>query len=238
MKWTGIILSCVVTLALIVGVGMLITQIMPDDEPDSGERAGRRGGAGGGHRRGGMKKQEVETENHGQLEFHLIEINEDEEGGETSGGSLGENVVIALASIAAIVFLCICSGCKFMAYRCGLCPKRRESRRRHLSLSSILSGRKQPAEHEEIELGELRRKLQGLEMKSMRKEEETVPRIKVPRGQRAIMNMGVKVGRLAELDTLPEASMEEYNKRLDATRKLMEELEEAKQVVKLHAEHV
>ena len=102
--------------------------------------AGRRGGAGGGHHQGGMKKQEVETENHGQLEFHLIEINEDEEGRETSGGSLGENVVIALASIAAIIILCICSGCSFMAYRCGLCPKRRGCRRRHLSLSSISSG--------------------------------------------------------------------------------------------------
>ena len=51
----------------------------------------------------------------------------------------------------------------------------------------------------------------------MKKEEEMVPRIQeeVLRGQRAIMNVGVKeVGRLTELDTLPEASMEEYNKRL------------------------
>ena len=155
MKWTGIILSSIVTLTLIVGVGMLITylrpgnqeivQIMPDDEPEGGESSGeeRRGGAGGGHHRG-MRKQEVETENHGQLKFHLIEINEDYEGGETTGGSVGENVVIALSSIAAIVFLCICLGCSFLAYRCGLCPKRRESRRRLLSLSSISSSRKRP----------------------------------------------------------------------------------------------
>ena len=75
----------------------------------------------------------------------------------------------------------------------------------------------------------------------MKKEEEMVPRIQeeVLRGQRAITSVGVKeVGRLTKLDTLPEASMEEYNKRLDATRKMMEELEEAKQVVKLHAENV
>ena len=108
-----------------------------------------------------MRKQEVETENHGQHEFHLIEINEDDEGGETTGGSVGENVVIALSSIAVIVFLCICSGCSFLAYRCGLCPKRRESRRRHLSLSSISSGHKRP-QHEELELVELRKKLQTL----------------------------------------------------------------------------
>ena len=139
---------------------MLITYLHPSnqeimqimlEEPESGESSGeeRRGGSGRGHCPG-MRKQEVETENHCQIKLHLIEINEDEEGGEKTGGSLGENVIIALYSIAAIIFLCICLCCSFMAYRCGLCPKRR-GRRRHSFLSSISSGRKRP-EHEDFEL--------------------------------------------------------------------------------------
>ena len=190
-----------------------------------------------------MRKQEVETENHGQLEFHLLEINEQEDGGEkSSGGSLGETFIIAMVSIAAIVFLCICSGCTFMAWRCGLCPERRDRRRRSSSLSLISSGRKRPHEREEMELGELKRKLQRLERKSTKKEEETVPRKEeeIPKGgQRAITSVGAtEVGRLPEMDDMESASMEEYNKRLDAANKMIKEYEQAKKVMKLHADNV
>ena len=62
MKWPGIILATVVTLAMIVGVGCLIAYLRPGsqeivqvmDDEDSGEDSreeGRGGaGAGGGHR--------------------------------------------------------------------------------------------------------------------------------------------------------------------------------------------
>ena len=250
MKWPGIIVATVVTLGLIVGVGFLISYLHPGnqeivqvmDDDDSGEETreeGRGGaGAGGGHRRGGMRKQEVETENHGQLEFHLLEINEKEDGGEkSSGASLGETFIIAMVSIAAIVFLCIISGCTFMVWRCGFCPERRDRRKRSSSKSSTSSGRKRPHDSEEsMELGKLKRKLQKLEERSAKKEEETVLREEEisKRGQRAI----TEVGRLPEMDDMESVSMEEYNKKLDAATKLIKDFEQARSVVNLHKENV
>ena len=142
MKWPGIIVATVVTLGLIVGVGFLISyfhpanqdivQVMDDDDSEEVQDQGGRGGVGagrGGRRRGGLRKQEVDTETHGALEFHLLEINEKEEGGESSGPGLGETVIIAIILIASLVFLCIISGCVFMMWRCGLCPERGSRRR-------------------------------------------------------------------------------------------------------------
>ena len=242
MKWPGIIVAMVVTLELIIGVGFLITYLHPGnqeivqvmDDDDSGEesREEGRGGAGegGGHRRGGMRKQEVETENHGQLECHLLEINEKEDGGEkSSGASLGETFIIAMVLIAAIVFLCIISGCTFMVWRCGFCPERRDRRKRSSSKSSTStsSGRKRPHDSEEsMELGELKRKLQKLEQRSASKEEETVlVEEEIPRkGQRAI----TEVGRQPEMDDMESASMEEYNRKLDTATKMIKEYEQAR----------
>ena len=184
-----------------------------------------------------MRKQEVETENHGQLEFHLLEINEKEDGGEkSSGASLGETFIIAMVLIAAIVFLCIISGCTFMVWRCGFCPERRDRRKRSSSKSSTSSGRKIPHESEDsMELGKLKRKLQKLEQRSAKKEETVLGEEEIPkRGQRAI----TEVGRLPEMDDMESASMEEYNKRLDAATKMIKEYEQARSVVNLHKENV
>ena len=82
--------------------------------------------------------------------------------------------------------------------------------------------------------------MQRLEVKS-RKKEEAVTRTEeeVSRGQKAIMKVGEKeVGQLDKLDKLPEALMEDYNRCLDSARKMMEEMEEAKRVVTLHARNV
>ena len=93
MKWPGIAVAVVVSLGLIVAIGYLITYLHPanqdihqemddDDSVEEQEQGGRGGvGAGrGGRGAGRYKKQEVDTETHGALEFHLLEINEKEEG--------------------------------------------------------------------------------------------------------------------------------------------------------------
>ena len=250
MKWPGIIVATVVMLGLIVGVGFLISYFHPanqdivqvmddDDSEEEQEQEGRGGaGAGGGHQRGGMRKQEVETENHAQLEFHLLEFNEKEEGGEkSSGASLGETFIIAMVSIAALVFLCIISGCTFMIWRCGFCPERKDRRRRTSSKSSTTSSRKRPHDNEDsMELGELRNKLRKLEERSAKKEEETVLREEEvsKRGQRAI----TEVGSLPEMDEMESVSMEEYNKRLDQATKLIKDFEKARMVVNHHKENI
>ena len=108
MKWPGIAVAVVVSLGLIVAIGYLITYLHPanqdikqemDDDHDDWEEKQEQGGQGGvGAGRGGRgagryKKQEVDTETHGALEFHRLEINEKEEGRESGGPGLGETVI-------------------------------------------------------------------------------------------------------------------------------------------------
>ena len=183
MKWPGIIVAVVVSLGLIVAIRYLITylhpanqdieQVMDDDDSEEVQVQGGRGGVGAGRGgRGRYKKQEVDTETHGALEFHLLEINEKEEGGESSGPGLGETVIIAIISIASLVILCIISGCVFLMWKCGLCPEGRRRRRTSSRSSTTGSSRKRPHNSEDSELGELRLKLRKLEVKSVKKEEE------------------------------------------------------------------
>ena len=210
---------------------------------------GGRGGVGagrGGRRRGGLRKQEVDTETHGALEFHLLEINEKEEGGESSGPGLGETVIIAIISIASLVFLCIISGCVFMMWKCGLCPEGR--RRRRTSLRSSTTGsRKRPHDSEDSELGELRLKLRKLEAKSAKKEEEQEKKEKKEKelemkeeetSKRGLRAITTEVGSLPEMDEMETVSMEDYNRRLDQATKLIKDIEKARMVVNHHKENI
>ena len=139
--------------------------------------------------------------------------------------------------IAALVFLCIISGCTFMIWRCGFCPERKDRRRRTSSKSSTTSSRKRPHDKEDsMELGKLRNKLRKLEERSAKEEEEMVLREEEvsKRGLRAI----TEVGSLPEMDEMESVSMEEYNRRLDQATKLIKDFEKAKMVVNHHKENI
>ena len=198
-----------------------------------------------------MRKQEVDTETHGALEFHLLKINEKEEGGESSGTSLGETFIIAIVLIAALVFLCIISGCTFMIWRCGFCPERRSRRRRNYSKSSTMSSRKRPHDSEDsMELGKLRIKLWKLETKSAKKEEEQERKEKEQERKEKELEMKeeetskkglhviTEVGSLPEMDEMETVSMEDYNRRLDQATKLIKDFEKARMVVNHHKENI
>ena len=192
-----------------------------------------------------MRKQEVETETHGQLEFHILEINEKEEGGGSSGTSLGETLIIAIVSIAALVFLCIISGCTFMIWRCGFCPERRSRRRRTSSKSSTTSSRKRPHNSEDsMELGELRNKLRKLEARSAKKEEEQEKEREKEKEKKEeeTSKRGLcaitEVGSLPEMDEMETVSMEDYNRQLDQATKLIKDFEKARMVVNHHKENI
>ena len=181
-----------------------------------------------------------------------MEINEKEEGGESSGPGLGETVIVAIISIASLVFLCIISGCVFMMWKCGLCPEGRRRRRTSSRSSTTGSSRKRPHDSEDSELGELRLKLRKLEAKSVKKEEEQEKRKQEKKekkekelemreeetskkGLRAITS---EVGSLPEMDEMETVSMEDYNKRLDQATKLIKDIEKARMVVNHHKENI
>ena len=275
MKWPGIAVAVVVSLGLIVAIGYLITYLHPanqdikqemDDDHDDWEGKQEQGGQGGvGAGRGGRgagryKKQEVDTETHGALEFHLLEINEKEEGGESGGPGLGETVIVAIISVASLMFLCIISGCIFGMWKCGLCPEGRRRRRSTSSRSlSAGSGRKRTHDIEDSEIGELRLKLRKLEEKSAKKEEEQEKREQeqekreqekremkekelemreeeAPKtGLRAITS---EVGSLPDMDDMDSVSMEDYSKRLDQATKLIKDIEKARMVVNHHKDNI
>ena len=237
-----------------------------DDDHDDWEGKQEQGGQGGvGAGRGGRgagryKKQEVDTETHGALELHLLEINEKEEGGESGGPGLGETVIVAIMSIVSLMFLCIISGCIFGMWKCGLCPEGRRRRRSSSSRSSSAgSGRKRTHDSEDSELGELRLKMRKLEEKAAKKEEEQEKREQekekreqekremkekeletrveeAPKaGLRAITS---EVGSLPDMDDMDSVSMEDYSKRLDQATKLIKDIEKARMVVNHHKDNI
>ena len=233
-----------------------------DDWEGKQEQGGEVGaGAGrGGRGAGWYKKQEVDTETHGALELHLLEINEKEEGGESGGSGLGETVIVAIMSIVSIMFFCTISGCIFAIWKCGLCPEGRRRRRSSSSRSSSAgSGRKRTHDSEDSELGEMRLKMRKLEEKAARKEEEQEKREQekerreqerkemkekelgknveeAPKaGLRAITS---EVGCLPEMDEMDTVSMEDYSKRLDQATKLIKDIEKARMVVNHHKDNI
>ena len=274
MKWAGIMASVVVTIGLIIAVGFLITYLHPanntiqkmdDDDDDHDDWRGKQGEAGevgGGAGRGGedvgkFKKQEVKNENHGALEVHLFELNEETEGGKTEKSGLGETLIVTMLVIGSITAFCTISACAAILWKCGLCPERRRRRRRSSRSSSGGSGRKR-THSEDIELGELRLKMRKLEKKAAREEEEQekkeqeLEKVKekqetkekelekdveeAPRaGLRAITT---EVGCVPELDELETVSMEEYSRRLEKATKTLREIESARRVLDHHQDNI
>ena len=275
MKWAGITASVVVTIGLIIGVGFLITMLHPanniqkmeddddDDHDDWRRKQAEAGGEVGGEDVGKFKKQEIKNENHGALEVHMFELNEETEGGKTGKSGLGEALVITLVVIGVITAFCTISACAAILWKCGLCPERRRRRRSSSRSSSGGSGRKRT--HGDIELGELRLKMRRLEKKAVSEEEDKEKREQemekreqemekrkekqerkekelntdmeeVPRaGQRAIT---AEVSCVPELDELPTVSMEEYSRRLENATKTLQEIETARRVLENHQDNI
>ena len=254
-------------------MGFLITYLHPanntiqqmddddDDHDDWRKKQAEAGEVGGGAGRGGedvgkFKKQEVKNENHGALEVHMFELNEETEGGKMGKSGLGETLVVTLLVIGAITVFCTISACAAILWKCGLCPERRRRRRRSSRSSSGGSGRKR-THSGDIKLGELRLKMRKLEKKAAREEEEQEKReqemekrkekqetkekelendVEVPRaGQRAITT---EVSCVPELDKLPTVSMEEYSRRLEEATKTLQEIESARRVLENHQDNI
>ena len=268
MKWAGIMASVVVTIGLIIAVGFLITYLHPannitqemDDDHDDWEgklkEAGEvGGGAGRGGQAGRYKKQEVQTENHGALEVHLLELNEKSEGGKTGESGLGETIIVTIMVIVSITAFCTISGCAYAMWKCGLCPEGRRRRRGSSSRSSSAGSGRKRTHSEDIELGELKLKMRKLERKARKEEEqekkgqeketrkEKELELELERDVKETPRAGLRaitseVGCVPELYELATVSMEDYSKRLDQATKTLRDIEMARMVVDHHKDNI